>query len=181
MEDDMDVFHSLENSGNTVDSVNHSVVDSADVHSESPLKKQRVGNSDKQKEEVISAQVNSAAVKEQFALNSTTWRLESNLQNPVNDEETAEAADTVEMGHEVEEQGMDLEVTESVVWEENDKNGEPVDIPEADVKKKEEAVTVTSAEGKHFNVWKFHTTVTECHKSDSCKPSDDLCVLINPL
>jgi hypothetical protein len=178
-EDDMDVFHSLENSGNTCDSINHLVLDSTVILSESPVKKQRVGNSDKQKGEVISAHVNSTAVKEQFALNSTTWKLENNLQNSVNDEETG-AADTAEMGREVEEQVADLEVTESVMQEENDKNGRPVDIPEVNVKEKEEAVTVTSAEGKYFNVWKFHAAVTVCHKSDSCKPLDGL-RLLNPL
>ncbi|GFG34649.1 hypothetical protein Cfor_03066 [Coptotermes formosanus] len=149
-EDDMDVFHSLENSGNTCDSINHLVLDSTVILSESPVKKQRVGNSDKQKGEVISAHVNSTAVKEQFALNSTTWKLENNLQNSVNDEETG-AADTAEMGREVEEQVADLEVTESVMQEENDKNGRPVDIPEVNVKEKEEAVTVTSAEGEYKN------------------------------
>lgn len=151
MEDDMDVFHSLENSGNTIDSINHTVADSADVHIESPLKEQQVGNSDKQKEEVISVQVNSAGVKEQFALHPTTWNLESRLQNSVHDEQTG-APDTVETGHEVEEQSMDVEVTESVVQEENDKNGQSVDVPEADVKKEEEAVSETSEEGKNFNV-----------------------------
>jgi len=151
MEDDMDVFHSLENSGNTVDSVNHTLVDSADVHIESPLKKQRVGNSDKQTEEVIAAQVNSADVEEKFALHPTTQKLESNLQNSVSDKQTG-APDTVETGHEVEEQSMDMEVTESVVREENDENGQSVDFPEADVNKKEEAIIVTSEEGKNFNV-----------------------------
>lgn len=151
MEDDMDVFHSLENSGNTVDSVNHTVVDSADVHIESPLKKQRVGNSDKQNEEVIAAQGNSPGVEEKFALHPTTCKLESGLQNSVNDKQTG-APDTVEMGHEVEEQSMDVEVTESVIREENEEIGQSVDIPEADVKKEEEAVTVTSEEGKNFNV-----------------------------
>jgi hypothetical protein len=151
MEDDMDVFHSLENSGNTVDSVNHTVVDSADVHIESPLKKQRVGNSDKQTEEVIAAQVNSADEEEKVALQPTTWKLESNLQNSVSDKQTG-APDIVETGHEFEEQNMDVEVTESVVREENDENGQSVDFPEADVNKKEEAIIVTSEEGKNFNV-----------------------------
>jgi hypothetical protein len=141
MEDDSDVFHSLENSGNTVDSVSHSVVDSADVHSESSLKKQRVGNSDKQKEGVVSAQVNSASVKEQFALHSTTWNVESNLHSSVNEEETGGSA-IIEMGHEVEEQSRNLEATENFVQEEDDKNDQPVD--------EEQAVTLTSAEGKHF-------------------------------
>lgn len=147
----MDVFHSLENSGNTVDSVNHTVVDSADVHIESPLKKQRVGDSDKQNEEVIAAQLNSADIEEKFALQPTTWKIESNLQNSVNDKQTG-APDAVETGHEVPKQSMDVEVTESVVWEENDENGQSVDIPEADAKKKEEAITVTSEEGKNFSV-----------------------------
>jgi hypothetical protein len=151
MEDDMDVFHSLENSGNTVDGVNDAVVDSADVHIESPLKKQRVGNSDKQNEEVIAAQVNSGGVDEKFALHATTRKLESNLQNSDNDKQTG-APDTVESGHEVEEQSMDVEVTESVVHEENDENGQSIDIHEGDVKKKEEAITVISEEGKNFNV-----------------------------
>lgn len=151
MEDDTDVFHSLENSGNTVDSVNHTVVDSADVHIESPLKEQRVDNSDKQNEEVNAAQVNSAGVEEKFALHPTTWKLESSLQNSVNDKQTG-TPDTVETRHEVEEQSMDVEVTESVVREENVEIGQSVDIPEADVKKKEEAITVTSEEGKNFNV-----------------------------
>lgn len=151
MEDDTDVFHSLESSGNTVDSVNHTVVDSADVHIESPLKKQQVVNSDEQNEEVIAAQVDSAGVEEKYALHSTTWKLESNLQNSVSDKQTG-APDTVDTGHEVEEQSMDVEVTESVVWEENDENGQSADIPEADLKKKEEAITLTSEEGKNFNV-----------------------------
>jgi hypothetical protein len=154
--DDTDVFHSLESSGNTVDSVNHTVVESADVHTESPVKKQRVDNSDKQNEKLISAQVNSADVEEKFALNPPTWKLDGNLQNSVNGEQTG-APDIVETGHEVEEQSMDLVVTEGVVQEENDKNGQSVDIPEADVKKKEEAVTVISEEdeeeeGKNFDV-----------------------------
>lgn len=154
MEDDIDVFHSLENSGNTVDtvdSVNHTVVDSADVHIESPLKKQQVGNSDKQNEEVIAAQVNSTGVEEKFALHPTTWKPESNLQNSFNDKQTG-APDTAETGHGVEEQSMDIEVTENVVREQNEEIGQSVDIPEADVKKKEEAITVTSEDGKNFNV-----------------------------
>jgi len=151
MEDDTDVFHSLENSGNTVDSVNHTVVDSADVHIESPLKKQQVGNSDRQNEELIEAQVNSVGVEEKFTLHPTTWKLESSLQNSVNDKQTG-APDTVETGHEVEEQSVDVEVAESVVQEENEEIGQSVDIPEADVKKEEEAITVTSEEGKNFNV-----------------------------
>ena len=151
MEDDVDVFHSLENSGNTVDSVNHTVVDSADVHIESPLKEQRVDNSDKQNEEVTAAQVNSAVVEEKLALHTTTCKLESSLQNSVNDKQTG-TPDTVETGHEVEEQSMDVEVTESVVQEDSEEIGQSVDIPEADVKKKEEAITVTSEEGKNFNV-----------------------------
>jgi len=154
IEDDMDVFHSLENSGNTVDtvdSVNHTVADSADIHIESPLKKQRVGNSDKQNEEVIAAQVNSTGVEENFVLHPTTWKLESNLQNCVNDRQTG-ATDDVETGHGVEEQSMDMEVTECVVQEQNEEIGQCVDIPEADMKKKEKAITVTSEDGKNFNV-----------------------------
>lgn len=150
----MDVFHSLENSGNTVDtvdSVNHTIADSADVHIESPLKKQQVGNSDKQNEEVIAAQVNSTGVEEKFVLHPTTWKLESNLQNSVNDKQTG-APDAVETGHGVEEQSMDIEVTESVVQEQNEEIGQSVDIPEEDMKKEEKAITVTSEDGKNFNV-----------------------------
>jgi hypothetical protein len=162
MEHDVDVFHSLENSANTVDIANRTVVDSADVHIESPLKKQRVDSSDKQNEEVISAHVNSEDVQEKFALHPPTWELESNLQDSVNDEQTG-TPDIVEMGHEVEEQSVDLVVTEGVVQEENGEYGQSVDIPEAVVKEKEEAITVTSDEGKNFNGYNRPTLCTDYH------------------
>jgi hypothetical protein len=162
MEDDVDVFHSLESSANTVDSANRTVVDSTDVNIESPLKKQRVDDSDKQNEEVISAHVNSEDVQEKFALHPPDWELESNLQDSVNEEQTG-APEIVEMGHEVEEQSVELVVTEGVVQEENGENGQSVDIPEADVKEKEEAITITSEEGKNFNGYNRPTLCTDYH------------------
>lgn len=142
MDDNSDVFHSLENSDRTVDSANHSVVDSVDVQSECPQKKLQVGNADIGKDEIISTQVQPVEVKEQFTPSQpTTWKTESNIQNSVKDQETV-AADAVEVRHLVEEQGSNLEAAEGLVQ----KSSEPVDISEADVQEKEQSVT---AESKH--------------------------------
>jgi hypothetical protein len=136
MEDDSDVFHSLENSDRTVDSANHSVVDSVDVHSEGPLKKLRVGNADKGQEEIIATQVQSVEVKEQLTPpQPTTWKTETDVQNSVGNQATV-AADSVEVR-----QGSGSEAAEALVQ----KSAEPVDVPEADVEEKEESLT---AEGK---------------------------------
>lgn len=141
-DDNSDVFHSLENSDRTVDSANHSVVDSADVQSECSLKKLQVGDADKRKDEIISTQVQPVEVKEQFTqAQPTTWKTETNIQNSVKDQETV-AADAVEVRHLIEEQGSNLKPAEGLVQ----KSSEPVDVPEADVEEKEECIT---AESKH--------------------------------
>jgi hypothetical protein len=142
MEDNSDVFYSLENSDRTVNSSNHSIVDSADVESECPLKKLRVGNADNEKDEIISKQVQPIEVKEQFTPSQpTTWKTESDIQNSVKDQETV-ATDATEVRHLVEEQDSNLEAAEGLVQ----KSSEPVDVPEADVEEKEQSVI---AESKH--------------------------------
>lgn len=142
MDDNSDVFHSLENSDRTVDSANHSVVDNADVQSECPLKKLRVDNADKGPNEIISTQVQPVEVKERFTPSQpTTWKTETNIQNSVEDQEIV-AADAVEVRHLVEEQGSILEAAEGLVQ----KSSGPPDLPEADMEEKEKSIT---AESKH--------------------------------
>lgn len=142
MDDNSDVFHSLENSDHTVGSADHSVMDSADVQNECPLKKLRVDNADKGKDEIISSQVQPLEVKEQFTPSQpTTWKTETNIQNSVEDQEMV-AANAVEVRHLVEEQGSNLEAAEGLVQ----KSSESVDLPEADMEEKEQSVT---AESKH--------------------------------
>jgi hypothetical protein len=164
MEDDSDVFHSLENSAHTIESVNNLVVDSVDVCSESPLKKQRVGSPDKENE-VTSTWVNSSEVKEQVPSQPTTLKTESNLQNSINVQKTR-AADAAEARHVVEEEGNNLA---AFVQKTHEKNGKPVDTAEVDVRVTEESVTITVAESKHSKVRKSDADVTICHKTTSCK------------
>jgi hypothetical protein len=147
MDDDSDVFHSLENSDHTAASVSHSLVDSRDVCSESPLKKQRVGSPDKGKE-VMSPQVDSVEVKELIMSQHITSTKE---QNSCNDQETG-AADAVEVR-------LD---TESVV-QKREKNAISVDNAEADVERLEEAAAIAVAGGKHLNVQKFDSKCNVSH------------------
>jgi hypothetical protein len=140
MEDDSDLFHSLENSGRTLDSTNHSIVDGTDIESECPLKKLRVGNADKGEAEIISKHVQPVEVKEQFIPSQpTTCKTESDIHISVKDQETV-ATDTTDVKHLVEEQDSNLEAAEGLVQ----KSSEPVDVPEADVEEKEQSVTAES-------------------------------------
>ncbi|XP_023712052.1 protein ELYS [Cryptotermes secundus] len=142
VDDNSDVFHSLENSDRTVDSANHSVADSADVQSECPLKKLRVDNSDKGKDEIISTQVQPVEVKEQFTPSQpTTWTTETSIQNSVEDQETV-TADAVEVRHLVVEQGSNLEAAEGLVQKSS----------EADMEEKEQSVTakISGERGNEF-------------------------------
>jgi hypothetical protein len=166
MENDSDVFHSLENSAATTDSISNSVVDSADVSSESPLKKQRVCSPDKKSEEVTSIQVDCLEVKEEVTSDLRTWKTESNLQNCITVQE-ARVADTVEARHVVEEEDSTVV---AVVQKMHEKNFKPVDTAEVDVEITEESVTVTVAGGKHSEFWKSDSDVTVCHKTNSYKP-----------
>jgi hypothetical protein len=159
MENDSDVFHSLESSAHTVDSVNNSVVDTENVCSESSLKKQRVGSPDKENK-VISTQFDSLEEKEQITSQPTTWKTENELQNTVNDLETR-AADTAEAKHVVEEQDN----LEAVVQKTQEKNGKPFYAAEVDVEVVEESVSVTTAKGKHSEAWKCDANMTVCHRT----------------
>jgi hypothetical protein len=141
-EDNDDEFHSLESSNLIVDSASHSIVDSADVQGECPLKKLQVGNADNGKEETISTQVQSVEGKELLTPSQPTTRnTESNPQNLVSDQQPI-ATDTFERRHLVEEQGSNLEAVGGL----SQKIAEPVDVPEADIEENKQSVT---AEGKH--------------------------------
>jgi hypothetical protein len=141
MEDNDDVFHSLESSDRTVDSASHSIVDSADAQSELPLKKLQVDNAENGKEDIISAQVQHVEGREQLKPSQPTTRnTETNPQNSVSDRETV-AMDTVEVIHLVEGQGSNLEDAEALAQ----KTAEPV-VPEADVEEKKQSL---NAEGEH--------------------------------
>lgn len=145
MENDSDVFHSLENSAH---SYNNSVVDFEVVCNESPLKKQQIGRPDKESEEVTSTQVDSSEVKEQVISQPTTWKTECSLQNCINVQE-ARAADAVEGRHIVEEEENNLD---AVVQKIHEKNGKSVGTAEVDVGVTEESVTVSVAESKYSEV-----------------------------
>jgi hypothetical protein len=134
MEDNSDVYHSLESSDHTVGS--------ADVHSECLLRKLQVGNADKGKEEIISAQIQSVEGTEQLTPSQlTTRKSETVAQNSVSNQETV-VKDTVKVKHLVEDEGSNLEAAEALAQ----KSAEFVDIPEEDVEEREQIVT---AESKH--------------------------------
>ncbi|KDR14054.1 Protein ELYS [Zootermopsis nevadensis] len=160
MENDSDVFHSLENSAH---SYNNSVVDFEVVCNESPLKKQQIGRPDKESEEVTSTHVDSSEVKEQVISQPTTWKTECSLQNCINVQE-ARAADAVEARHIVEEEENNLD---AVVQKIHEKNGKSVGTAEVDVGVTEESVTVSVAESECKNESQSNTEeVLEEEKKD---------------